>query len=86
MTIATMQSTFLTKENFNIKKNHSEISDNERQKLKFLLNKTKEAEKFEEEFYQRESIEDPEIRAMQSWALLNARTKNWIEEAKHSPI
>ena len=82
MTNATMQSTVLTKQNYKAKKNYSEISNQDLKKLKFLLNKTKESEIFEEEFYLAESIPDPKIREIKSWEFLDTHTKKWIDQAK----
>ena len=82
MTNATMQSTVLTKQNYKAKKNHSEISEHDSKKLKFLLTKTKESEIFETEFYLAESIPDPKIREIKSWEFLDTHTKKWIDQAK----
>ena len=82
MTIATMQSTVLTKNDYKAKKNYSEISNQDLKKLKFLLNKTKESEIFEEEFYLAESIPDPKIREIKSWEFLDSYAKKWIDQAK----
>jgi hypothetical protein len=86
MTNATMQSTVLTKQNYKAKKNHSEISNQDLKKLKFLLNKTKESEIFEEEFYLAESIPDPEIREIKSCEFLDSYAKKWIDQAKEEFI
>ena len=82
MTNATMQSTVFSKEKFITKKINSEISEHETKKLKFLLNKTKESEIFEEEFYLAESIPDPEIREIKSCEFLDSYAKKWIDQAK----
>jgi hypothetical protein len=82
MTEATMQSTVLTKQNYKAKKNHSEISEHDSKKLKFLLNKTKESEIFETEFYLTESISDSKIREIKSCEFLDSYAKKWIDQAK----
>jgi hypothetical protein len=84
MTTATMQSTFFTKNDFTIKK-ESEISTHKLKKLKFLLNKSKEAEIFETEFFKAENL-PPEIKIIKQWNLLNSFAKSFIEQAKHSPV
>ncbi len=81
MTNATMQSTVFSKNNYKAKKNYSEISEQDLKKLKFLLNKTKESEIFEEEFFELENL-PPEIREIKSWEFLDTHTKKWIEQAK----
>jgi hypothetical protein len=77
-----MQSTFLTKEKFNVQKTNSEISSRQLKKLKILLNKTKESEIFEEQFYYWENIEDPDLREIKSWEFLHSHAKKCIEEGK----
>ena len=46
------------------------------------MNKTKESEIFEEEFYLTESIPDPKIREIKSWEFLDSYAKKWIDQAK----
>lgn len=84
MTSATQSFLFSDKNDFAQKE--SEISNYKAKKLKFLLKKTKESEEFEAEFFARENIENPQLRATRSWKLIFDFANSFIEQAKTSNI
>ena len=69
-----------------IKKNSEAIiSAQKLKKLKFLLNKTKEAQKFDEQFHEADSF-DSETCKNKQCELINNFAKSFIEQAKTSPV
>jgi 3-methyladenine DNA glycosylase AlkD len=63
----------------------SEISSQKLKKLKFLLKKTQEAQKFDEEFLNLEIL-DSETCKIKQLELIDNFVKFLIEQAKNSPI